>query len=253
MSDDNKQEFKKGLPGSFLLFLLVAILVVLSIQNFMNTKIAKVSFSYQLEHLVNLDLVVPEESRKTSVGDKLVSFSGKFRDRETDEGKARYKYLALLNDAHELAGEKEQVEAELNLLQGKIADAAQWYLSLTGQKPGASGFRVMDESFDTPARMNHVIIRELADSDLDSIPTLQARLDTLKAQKDLKSYAVTDFGQSMEGMLRNFRSPILGIGDEDTKQVLRKIQTSLTSLAGASSKPVSEQLAGYEAVLGDFK
>lgn len=87
MGDDKKQDFKKSFPNSFIWFLMAAFLFALMVQNFIDTKFAKVSFSYQLEHLVNLQLLQPEDSRKTALNDNLVTFSGKFRDRLTDEGK----------------------------------------------------------------------------------------------------------------------------------------------------------------------
>jgi len=132
MSDDNKQDFKKGFSNSFVWFLMAAFLLALMVQNLIDTKFAKVSFSYQLEHLVNLQLLAPEESRKIALNDNLATFSGKFRDRLTDEGKNRYKYLDLLNSSHVLASEKERVEKDLSNLQSKVVSAAELFLMLTG-------------------------------------------------------------------------------------------------------------------------
>lgn len=100
MPDDNKQDFKKGMSNSFVWFLMAAFLFALMVQNFIDTKFAKVAFSYQLEHLVNLDLLQPEDNHKIALNDNLVTFSGKFRDRLTEEGKTRYKYLELLDTHH---------------------------------------------------------------------------------------------------------------------------------------------------------
>src|SRR5277367_297767 len=109
MSDDKKQDFKKSFPNNFVWFLMAAFLLALMVQNFIDTKFAKVSFSYQLEHLVNLQLIQPEDSRKTALNDNLVTFAGKFRDRVTDEGKNRFKFLELLQANHALGGEKERL------------------------------------------------------------------------------------------------------------------------------------------------
>ena len=81
MSEDNKDNNnapKKSFPGSFFLFILAAIFIVFVIQNFTNQNTAKVSFSHQLEHLTNLNMLHPEENRKTALNDNLVTFSGKF-------------------------------------------------------------------------------------------------------------------------------------------------------------------------------
>src|ERR1700733_720615 len=113
MGEEKKTDFKKNFPNSFIWFLMAAFLLALMVQNFLDTKFAKVAFSYQLESLVDLQLIQPEDSRKTAINDNLVTFSGKFRDRLTEEGKNRYKFLDLLNTNHELMGQKERLEKDL--------------------------------------------------------------------------------------------------------------------------------------------
>src|ERR1700728_3500826 len=132
MGDDKKQDFKKSFPNSFIWFLMAAFLFALMLQNFIDTKFAKVSFNYQLEPLVNLQLIQPEDSRKTAINDNLVTFTGKFRDRKTEEGKIRYKYLELLNNNHLLTSEKEKLQGELNSQKVKALEAADWFLHLSG-------------------------------------------------------------------------------------------------------------------------
>src|ERR1700687_368804 len=107
MSQDNKNktEPKRGFPGNFILLLLATILVILTVQNLSSEKKAKVSFSHEVEHLVNLDLLQPGDSRKIALNDNLVTFSGKFKDRLSDESKVRYKFLELLNKNHQLSGD----------------------------------------------------------------------------------------------------------------------------------------------------
>src|SRR6185295_486833 len=98
----NKPDRKKAFPFGFLIFLVASILILLSLQGLQGDKRAKVAFSHQLEHLVNLDLLQGEESRKIALNDHLVTFYGKFKDRLSDDAKARYRYLELLNRDHEL-------------------------------------------------------------------------------------------------------------------------------------------------------
>src|ERR1700728_2469249 len=123
MGDDKKQDFKKSFPNSFIWFLMAAFLFALMLQNFIDTKFAKVSFNYQLEHLVNLQLIQPEDSRKTALNDNLVTFSGKFRDRLTEEGKNRYKYLDLLHTNHLLVADKDRITRELSGSKEKVISA----------------------------------------------------------------------------------------------------------------------------------
>src|SRR3990167_2293753 len=108
MNDDNNQKNgqkpgqKKGFPGGFLVFLLAALLIFLTVQNLSSGQTAKVAFSHQVEHLVDLDLIQPSESRKIAQNDNLVTLTGKFRNQVTDESKARFKYLELLSRHNDL-------------------------------------------------------------------------------------------------------------------------------------------------------
>ena len=82
MNNDNKRpEPRKGFPGGFIIFLLAGLLIFLTVQNMSTEPAAKVSFSHQVESLVDLDLLQPTESRKIAQNDNLVTFTGKFRDR----------------------------------------------------------------------------------------------------------------------------------------------------------------------------
>ncbi|MCB1108811.1 MAG: hypothetical protein KDK44_04070, partial [Chlamydiia bacterium] len=67
MANDNKNpEKRKGFPGGFWLFLLVALVVYFTMSSISNEKHGKVSFSHQVEHLVNLDLIHKDQSKKTA-------------------------------------------------------------------------------------------------------------------------------------------------------------------------------------------
>src|SRR6478672_6438001 len=128
MSDDKKSDFKKGFPNGFIWFLMAAFLLALLVQNYIDTKFAKVSFSYELEHLVNLQLLQPEDNRKIALNDNLVTFSGKFKDRQTEDGKSRFKYLDLLNSNHELSSEKIRLKTELKNQKAKVSDSSTLFL-----------------------------------------------------------------------------------------------------------------------------
>src|ERR1700722_10793143 len=123
MADDKKQDLKKNFPNGFVWLFMGLFLLLITFQNFIDTKYANVSFSYQLEPLVNLQLIQPEESRKTALNDNLVTFSGKFRERTTEEGRNRFKYLELLNTNHRLVNENDRLNKDLNTQRAKIADS----------------------------------------------------------------------------------------------------------------------------------
>lgn len=249
MTDENK-DLKKGLPGSFLLFLLVAVLIVVSVHNMLSTKIAKVNFSYQLEHLVNLDLLVPEESRKTSNNsDKLVTFSGKFREAISSEGNQRYHYLEQLNQHHRLAAEREQLQAQLVDLRQRIQGAADWYLHLRDEPIGPSGFVVADSTFDRPQQQNSIVITALSSRSLPSLPEMEQRMAQLRESSSQDQ--INDAGEDLLQLIQAFRSPILGISDQGYKNQLRESVQQVKE-AGRSAD-VAARIQTYRRVAGQLR
>ncbi len=224
MSNDNK-ETKKGFPNSFILFLMAAVLLVLMVQNFMDTKPAQVSFSYQVEHLVNLDLIQPDESQKIADHDNLVTFSGKFRQRLTDEGKNRYKYLELLDTHHELILAKSDLQTELTQLRAKITNAGEWFLYLSGLSIPPKGYVIVDDLYNTLDRDNSVILHNLPKKSVESYSDLREELRGL--DQNPTDRGLKDFGKSLSVLLRNFRSPMLGIGNVPIKQHLDHLDRSV--------------------------
>jgi len=230
MADNNKQDPKKSASSPIIFIVMGLILAMILMQNFLETKVAHVAFSYQLEHLVNLDLIQPEECRKTASANNLVAFSGKFRDAFTEEGKNRYKYLEVLDTSHELESEKVRLEEELSLLRKKVSDATGLYLKILGEKIPSSGFAVFDEFYDTPDRENRIIVRQALEKNIPSIKDVEARLQDVSqatAATDAGKKKLLEVEQDLEVVIRNLRSPLLGIGNETTKQELKKLESSL--------------------------
>jgi cell division protease FtsH len=227
MADDNK-DFKKGVSNGFVWFLMAAFLFALMVQNFIDTKFAKVSFSYQLEHLVNLQLLQPEDSHKIALNDNLVTFSGKFRDRLTEEGKARYKYLDLLNTNHELKSEQSRIRGDLKGLKGKVFESASQFLQLSGLPLPKGGYVVVDDLYNTPEEDYSVIIKELPRSSIENLKDLEQDFSAL--QRDPSPPLLNNFGKSLSDLTRNFRAPAIGIGSETIKQSLRGIDKDLSDI-----------------------
>lgn len=240
-NNENKPrpEPRKGMPGGFLIFALAIMMVILTFQNLSKEQLAKVSFSHQVEHLVNLDLIQPEESRKTALNDNLVTFSGKFRERQTDEGKARFKYLEVLNRNHFLTTEKERIEAELTKLQGAVKDAADWFLHLSGLPVPPNGYWVVDSVHNTADRDNGVVIKKLSDRPIISLAQLQQRV--VPSTDELPA-----FGRDLNTLLQGFRSSTLGVGNEEIKQQLLGIKKNLDLVQGQEAK--AQKMAFGEAV-----
>ncbi len=251
MGDDKKQDLKNNFPNSFIWFLMAAFFMALMVQNFLDTNFAKVSFSYQLEPLVDLQLIQPEDSRKTAINDNLVTFSGKFRDRLTEEGKTRYKFLELLNTNHELAGQKERLENELNSQKIKIADAADWYLQLAGISIPKNGYIVVDSTYSTPEKDNSVTINELSKKNIASLASLQASFDALGTRPT--AAGLHDLGKQLGDLTSAFRSPMLGIGNEAIKQKLKAIDKSIDEANNNDKQPLEAKLSTYGVALTDLK
>ena len=239
-----KPEKKKGIPGGFLIFVLAAVLIFLTLHNLTGEKASKVSFSHQVEHLVNLDLIKKEESRKIALNDNLVTFSGKFRDRVTEEAKSRYRYLELLSANHQFVYDKETLEKDLSTQKHNVTEAADWFLHLSGIAIPQGGYRVIGNMYDTPDHENAVLITKLSSKDILSLPQVKERFTGIfenPTEEDLKS-----FNHELLTLIQEYRSPALGIGNESMKQQLKALQEKVS---GATALPRQQQLPLYQDAL----
>lgn len=233
MADDNKNDFKKLFPNGVVWLLMGAFFLALMLQNYIETKFAKVSFSYQLEHLVNLQLLQPEESRKIALNDNLVTFSGKYREKQTEEGKNRFKYLSLLMENHTLLGKKEAVAEDLVKGKDKISDAATYFLSLSGLAVPEGGYVVVDSLYNTPQNDYSIVINGPSKKVSISLKDLKQEFTSLKGSD---SATIKKFGENLSELIKNFRSPQLGIGSEPLKQTLKTIDQEVISAVSEESK-----------------
>lgn len=249
MADDRKSDLKKSFPSGFVWLLMAALLFAMMLQNYIDTKFAKVSFSYELEHLVNLQLIQPEESRKTALNDNLVTFAGKFRERQTDEGKARFKYLEALNENHELMQEKEGLTKELGALRGKILESADQFLHLTGFPLPAGGYVIVDDLYNASGQDNSVVLRELSNKPMVNLSELEQRFKTLKLQP--ASAQVAAFGKELAELVSGFRSQQLGIGSETLKQNLKNLDAEVVQ-TNEAELPLDKKLAVYDRALSEL-
>lgn len=249
MADERKPDLKKSFPGGFVWLLMAAFLFAMMLQNYIDTKFAKVSFSYELEHLVNLQLIQPEDSRKTALNDNLVTFAGKFRERQTDEGKARYKYLEALNENHELNQEKESLAKDLGHLRGKILDAADEYLHLTGIPIPPEGYVIVDDLYNTQGQDNSVVLRELSNKHVVSLAALKAQLAALQATPS--EAEIIKVGRELAELISDFRSQQLGIGSEPLKLTLKNLDAEVVA-ANEAPLSVDRKLDTYRRALNDL-
>jgi cell division protease FtsH len=247
MGTNNKfrPDSKRGFSGGFIIFLLAAIVMMLVIQTFSGDRSAKVSFSHQVEHLINLNLTVPDENHKIAQNENLVTFSGHFRESLPEESKDRFHYLELLNRNHELSSSQNQLLQDLDLEQKNVLDAADLFLQLSGQAIPRGGYVVVGALYDTPGRENSIVIRTLSDRELISLPVVQQTY--LRSQQSPIEDNVEELGKELRALLSLMRSPALGIGTESIKQELKNLDQKLLSVADQS---MDQQMIAYRTAMG---
>lgn len=248
MNDDKQQDQKKGFSGGFLWFVIASIMLALLVQSLIETRIAKIAFSYQLEHLVNLQLLQPEDSRKIALNDNLVTFSGKFRERKTEEGKARFKYLELLSVNHDLTGKKEELERDLEESRNKIVESATLYLQLAGTPLPKAGFLVVDDLSASSGKDLSLTIPSVGEKSIENLTQLEQQV----AGNVSDPAVLQQMGRSLDEFIRLMRSPTLGIGDETIKQKLRTLEQTL-SQASSSGRAPAELLTTYRQAVGELR
>ncbi|NGX59859.1 MAG: hypothetical protein KR126chlam3_01018, partial [Chlamydiae bacterium] len=224
MGDDNKNKPpRRGLPGGFLLIILAVVLIFYSFQSMNKDKAGKVSFSHQVEHLVNLDLLHKDSTKKIALNDNLVTFSGKFNDRVTDNAKARYRFLELLNTNNQLTLEQASLEKNLQNYRSGVERSADWFLNLSGISIPSRGYVVVNSSYDMPGSDNAVVIRSVTDRQIMSLKEIKSNFrvaSSTPAQLDR-------YGSELRTLVQSFRSPNLGIGNEAMKQQLKDMDEAV--------------------------
>lgn len=246
MSNENKNgpEGKKGLPGGFLIFLLAAILLFLTFQNVSGDKKGQVAFSHQVEHLVNLDLIQKEDSRKIALNDNLVTFSGKFKERLSEDAKARYRFLELLNLNHQLHAEKVHLSEELSTLRQNVQESANWFLLLSGEPIPKGGYKVVDPVYDTQHSESSIILKSVSDREIVNLKELDRRFAKLTEMPTEAS--LLSFNKDLLTLLQGFRSSALGIGNEEMKQRLKNLEQTAVQANKLNSE---QQLTFYRDAL----
>lgn len=245
MSDEKKNDLKKNFPNSVVWFVLASLLFAFMLQNYIETKFAKVSFSYQLEHLVNLQLLQPEDNRKIALNDNLVTFSGHFRNTLTEEGKNRFKYLELLNVNQTQHAELERIASEIGEDKAKSMEAAEYFLALSGIGVPKNGYVVVDSLYSSAGQDNSIVVKDVKSPLPSSLAVLKQQFADLKSNSNEASSKA--FGLLLADSVRNFRSSKLGIGDEALKAKLKQLDDALVS--SNEGKTPQDKLALYEATL----
>jgi len=243
MSQDNdfKPDQKKGFPGGFIMLLAAAILALITFQNMGAPKSQQVGFSYQVEHLVNLDLIQPEDSKKIALNDNLVTFTGQFRDQQTDVSKSRYRYLELLNQNDQLKAELTRLQQEIAKIKPLVLDSVDYYYNLTGYAFPVGGVKIIDASYDRVGLTASLILKQVSDRKIASLKSLNDQFHELNTASGEAKFS--SFSDNLITLVQNFRSPILGIGDETMKAELKGLEVALYQARSGSSAQALEVFA----------
>lgn len=246
-----KKDNKKGFQGGIFVFLIGAILVILMLHNLTDSKNAKVSFSHQVEHLVNLDLVNHDQSLKTALNDNLVTFSGKFKQTLDAESQARYRYLELLSQNHKLASSKIELLGEMSVLRQQVIDAATYAVQLSGVPISKEGILIVAPSksgfeFDASLTLNKV-------SKFDGVSLKETELLFAKTASNLNDGNLSDLKAHIDMLLKGLLSPVLGIGDQGLKEMLSNIAIAFSTASSNAGLSVIERLGAYKSVIVDIQ
>lgn len=239
--ENNDPNNKKGISGNFWVLALIAIVGIFFIQNFITPKMAQVSFNYQLEHLTNLDLLQPEESKKTALNERLVTFSGEFRNQKTEGGKERYRFLELLDKNNELEQQQDELQQDLTRSRQTVQAAAEWFIQISGLVIPKEGFSVVSNYYDSPGKDNSILLHPLADKrQIVSLTELSQKLSTLATASKEEIIKIT---REIASLVQNFRSPILGIADPAMKNKLKLMAEQVDGVLNNASHSIKDLMA----------
>lgn len=244
MDKNFKPSQKKGLPGGFLLFLFIMIVVIFAFQSLTSGKRAKVSFSHQIEHLVNLDLINKQESKKIAQNDKLVTFSGKFKDELTKDSQDRMKYLDFLYQDKLMKNDKNDIVKDLQATENRVEDSSVWFLRITGINVDKTGFLVVGSTYDTPSRQNSIIIKKEVSKLPINLMFLQSEYLKMKTNPTMSQ--ANNFCSDLESLVKLFKSSKLGIGVKSIKDKLKSLENKIY---GAKNLSLQEKMLVFGSVL----
>jgi cell division protease FtsH len=217
MKDKKFKAKKKGLPGGFFFLIGFFIVMIIEVQNLSGNKASPVSFPYQLEHLINLSLLESEESKKVALNESLVTFSGRFKEQLTEESSKRFRYLELLERHHQLKAEQEICRRSISNQKPQVLKVVDRFLQLTGLSIPSQGYVILKGKEN-----NFLVLNELS-------PASTETLSLKEIKKEWKELQISPqvLVEKLHSWLREFRSPILGIGNEGIKQRLKEVQQTL--------------------------
>ncbi|WP_375793065.1 ATP-dependent zinc metalloprotease FtsH [Chlamydia sp. 12-01] len=250
MSKDKKMkpESKKNFPTVFFFLLFGVIFGVIAVQNFLVAKKARVSFSHQLEHLVNLKLIYPEDSRKIALNDNLVSFSGRFRESPTAESQLRYHYLELIDQRHQLEFDLQEINKSLDNLSKEVESSVLWFSAISGSSIPDTGYLISPSVELGKSSLGALVVQGSNNFQIINLRSLEQRYQTLPGSSE----SLRTFGSDLYELIGKYLSPALGIGSESLKRELKDLYQQV-ELSLTQSMDVEQLGILYQKVLGSLQ
>lgn len=233
MAQENKPPGnRKGIPG-ILIFFIIGAFALLLMRNTSPETAANVSFSHQIEHLVNLDLLHTDANHKVAINENLVTFSGKFRDKKTEEGKRRFRFLSLLEEHNQLKLQKSTLQEKMDVANKQMQASALYFYELIGVSPSSSTTIIPKSELNgvelSDAEVNLKDMKKVH-FNLQSVNTLYESAVRNGGGRDLKILK-----KQLVELVSAFRSSKLGIGEIKLKESLKEADTLLTGDADIST------------------
>lgn len=239
---------KKKFPSGFILLIFVAILIIMTLHSFGSTGSAKVSFSHQIEHLVNLNLLDPQYSRQTAQSETLTTFSGKFKDAQGEESKKRFRYLELLNQNHELTRSKKELYEGLSILKEDVLKSAAYFIQISSMSVPSTGYSIIGPSYDTPAFQGEITLDSSSNRGLLSLGELKRELPSGSSMEKMDPYGV-----KLTKLIQLYRSPKLGIGSETMKAELTSLEQDVSMAASSTTITALQKMGVYKDALSKLE
>lgn len=115
---------KKNSGYGFIIFLGAVVLGAYLLQAALETQSPRVSYGYQAEHLVNLELVSPNSLKKTATSSSLVNFEGQFKETLGDSSQNKFHFLERIHRINALDKAISMEQAAESKLQERCRESA---------------------------------------------------------------------------------------------------------------------------------
>ncbi|WP_108624136.1 ATP-dependent zinc metalloprotease FtsH [Candidatus Similichlamydia epinepheli] len=220
---------KKRIPSGFFILIALALVGMSFLQGFFTLSYAQFSFPHQLEHLVNLELIHPEESRKVALNHGLVTLHGRCRDELPDRAEKKFQFLNLLNEHFQLSERKKRLFAKLKEARESSILAWNYFVSIRFANPQRGRIVLVPPSHEFPEVVSGIICDQKPFHQFLSFDQVVERFGAFISSPRLSD--VPAARHLLQEFYEELQSPVLGIASESLKAHLRAASSLLEEAA----------------------